>query len=91
MCIYLTLSDKLDIIYLQTIKGHNMKKAFHELTQELKDLTGLYQHEIVTIMKDEITINIKCIKPPMGIEETDVFLANALLIFVKDGWTTIPF
>jgi len=68
-----------------------MKKEFHELSQEIKDLTELYQHEIVTLMKDEITIDIKCIKPPIGIKETDVFLANALLIFIKDGWTAIPF
>jgi len=66
-------------------------KEFHELTQELKDLTGLYQHEIITLMKNEITLYTKCIKPPMDVEETDVFLANALLTLIKDGWTAIPF
>jgi len=66
-------------------------KEFHELTQELKDLTNLYQHEIVTLTKDETTINVTCIKPPIGTEETDTFLANSLLILIKDGWTAIPF
>ena len=36
MCISLTLSNKLDIIYVQTIKGHNMIKGFTQL--EIKEL-----------------------------------------------------
>ena len=68
-----------------------MKKTFLELTNELKELTGFYQHEIVTLMKDNIGINAKCIKPPMGEEETEEFLATALLTLIKDDWIVIPF
>jgi hypothetical protein len=68
-----------------------MEKTFLELTNELKETTGFYQHEIVTLMKDEIGINAQCIKPPMGVEETEEFLAKAILTLIKDGWTAIPF
>ena len=68
-----------------------MKNTFLDLNYELKELSGFYQHEIVTLMKDEIGINAKCIKPPMGEEETEEFLVTALLTLIKDDWIAIPF
>ncbi|MDL1957639.1 MAG: hypothetical protein LWW95_11445 [Candidatus Desulfofervidus auxilii] len=68
-----------------------MKNTFLELNNQLKEITGLYLHDIITLMKNDIVIYAKSIKPPMGVEETEEFLANALLILVKDGWTAIPF
>ena len=49
MCIYLTLSDKLDIIYLQTIKGHNMNKI---------DTIGILVKPITNKDRQGVTIEI---------------------------------
>jgi len=68
-----------------------MNNTFLELNKELKELTGLYQLQIKTLSKDDITIRADCIRPPIGIEETEEFLAKSLLTLIRDGWTAIPF
>ena len=68
-----------------------MKNTFLELAHELKELTDFYPHDVITLMREDICIDVKCIKPPLGVEETEDFLVNALLILIKDGWAAIPF
>ena len=68
-----------------------MNDNFLKLAHEIKELTSHYPNEIVTLMKNDISISATCIKPPLGVEEAEDFLAKAILVLIKDGWTAIPF
>jgi len=57
MHIYLTLSDKLDIIYLQTIKGHNMNLTITDKQNYLRFNRGITTVRDWELLTDDIDLS----------------------------------